>query len=1492
MKRLVRCLLAILLVQVYSPLLAQDVTFFSTDSQVFIEQIDSLLLNTKNKTYIEKTQVLMNKLKEPWIQGRFNKEEKDFIKAIAGKIYVQKLPNHPDLYNYISVIQLLAESKQPPASTLAWLKNAFDLVQKKPLHSFFEMITFTERFLSHKELKAKNGASWAAHDAQFRFETDSTLMIRFEKLDLVCASQRDSSIILNTSGLFNCSTGLWNGKNGRVDWWRFGYQPEEFCVQLSNYKINLNQAEYFADSVVFEGRNKFSNRLLGRFSDKVMSSPPNQRTSYPRFTSYLDNHLIENIFPDIDFQGRISIEGGTIYGQGSESENASLTFRLDGEAIAILRSTRFVIGADKLASEKVKANFMVEKDSIYHPELKMRFSNASRLLLLFRSANGVGEAPFSDSYHKLDLYFEALNWNIDADILTFSKLEGVSQESKGWLQSVNYFSDSEYQFMKGIDDIHPMILIDKYLKTFGYKNTVHLGAFSDYIKKPSEQVLSQFLRLASKGLIVYDPETTIGIVTDQFFNVLSSRAGKTDYDVIKIQSSTTGHKPNISYEFRSKNMTVNGVSTVILSDTQNVIIQPNSDLIVMKKNRDFSFSGEVQAGLFKFYAREGSFEYDKFQLNFAYIDSISFLVRTRETNKISDKQRFTKVRNVLANLTGNLNIDDPNNKSGLKKLSHFPIFESKGESYVYFDKKVTQGGLLKKDSFYYVVEPFIIDSLMSFSTDELKFEGYLTSAGIFPIFTEPLTVMEDYSLGFNHKTNEDGYRMYGDKAKYFDFIHLSDKGFFGNGRIDYLTSTVKSDTFSLYPDSVISFAHEFTMKEKNTVVEFPRGQADSISFRWLTDTNMVTLTTIKKPYIVFNNAIVEGNLTVSPEGMTGSGRISFSNAEIISDSIWFLSQSIFADTADFHLYTVEGKQEAFAALGYQAAIDFEARTGNFKFMGSDCQMSFPFNKYICSLDEADWVMDNDLLKLNNNKMQKKYDLDKLKIDQIIDLDLSGSDFVSTHPLQDSLSFFCLEADYDLVNYTINARHVKIIKVADAAIFPNDGLVTIGKNAGMDTLKSATIITDLKSRYHRITDALVTIESRKKFDATGKYTLIDMDHKPQEFVFQTITVDSLGQTVAYAEIYESQPVSLGNYFDLIGKITMNSTQQLLHFSGGFRINESCSPGIKPFIRFDANINPANVRIPVSKPTDILGNKLECGLYWGAVSDSYHAGFLQYPQSVGDKPVLEKSGILYYDDDSDSFKIEGIDGETNQGMLSMKTNRCIISGEGRFDFENNMQFVDMQTYGDFEYQMIPDSTRVRLFIALNFDFDKSVMSVMADSLNAANLKGVNLSEGNYISAVSQIVNQEEVNKVINDISLYGYPRKLPDELQKTIVISDVTMVYNHETNTFVSKGQIGIGNLYDASINKYVNGYVEFEKGKLSGGFKIYLQPNPEQWFYFDYKSGLLQAISSSNQFNTELMSIKQEKRIKIDKETGNQYEFVISTRRKAIEFLRSMQGEPE
>ena len=46
----------------------------------------------------------------------------------------------------------------------------------------------------------------------------------------------------------------------------------------------------------------------------------------------------------------------------------------------------------------------------------------------------------------------------------------------------------------------------------------------------------------------------------------------------------------------------------------------------------------------------------------------------------------------------------------------------------------------------------------------------------------------------------------------------------------------------------------------------------------------------------------------------------------------------------------------------------------------------------------------------------------------------------------------------------------------------------------------------------------------------------------------------------------------------------------------------------------------------------------------------------------------------------------------------------------------------------------------------------------------------------------------------------------QVKKTLFITDVKMKWVPEIKAFVSKGKIGIGNIYSTQINKYVNGYI--------------------------------------------------------------------------------------
>ena len=50
------------------------------------------------------------------------------------------------------------------------------------------------------------------------------------------------------------------------------------------------------------------------------------------------------------------------------------------------------------------------EDSIYHPDIKIKYNDRSQLFQATRQLEGVGQQPFIDSYHMVEMEVEAVEW--------------------------------------------------------------------------------------------------------------------------------------------------------------------------------------------------------------------------------------------------------------------------------------------------------------------------------------------------------------------------------------------------------------------------------------------------------------------------------------------------------------------------------------------------------------------------------------------------------------------------------------------------------------------------------------------------------------------------------------------------------------------------------------------------------------------------------------------------------------------------------------------------------------------------------------------------------------------------------------------------------------------------------------------------------------------------------------------------------------------------
>jgi hypothetical protein len=153
---------------------------------------------------------------------------------------------------------------------------------------------------------------------------------------------------------------------------------------------------------------------------------------------------------------------------------------------------------------------------------------------------------------------------------------------------------------------------------------------------------------------------------------------------------------------------------------------------------------------------------------------------------------------------------------------------------------------------------------------------------------------------------------------------------------------------------------------------------------------------------------------------------------------------------------------------------------------------------------------------------------------------------------------------------------------------------------------------------------------------------------------------------------------------------------------------------------------------------------------------------------------------------------------------------------------------------------------------------------------------------------MLGKEQADKLISQLNLYGSFKRFPSELEHTIVFSDLKLIWNTSTKSYTSDGKIGLSNIYKTQINKMVNGRIEFQKKRSGDILNIYLEIDANNWYYFNYQGGLMQAISSDTKFNEIIKALKPDKR-KLESEKGQKaYSFILSNERKKKDFLKKFE----
>ncbi len=1489
---------------------SQTIYKFSNRVDKFPSELEEFMSNNIDKTRKKELKDFIDNFTQFWSSDTLTENRKKEVISKANQMSVKRMRPFPHFQTYIEAIMDMGRTPIAAEMFDVWMSSLDPLLKQKSYTDFMTYLSKSTDLFSQRRIYNSATVVWEISDFSFDIDNSGKVPIyNFKTINLKCTTRKDSNIIFQTQGKLDIINGSWEGVGGRIDWRRANLDTAKVYANLKNYSVRLNSAKFFADSVTFYDQRRFGFPIQGYLSEKILTAPPPEPI-YPSFISYPKNLEIKEIFKDVDYRGGYSLKGAKIIGSGDKDQKAYFIFKRRGQRLIWAGAESFQILPDRINSDRVNVIIYLDQDSIYHPGLAMSYLDNKRLLQIYRMDEGLSTAPFYDSYHQLDLYTEAMFWKLDDDYIDLKMIQEEGSVSKAYFESLNYFSGARYDRMQGIDRINPVYSVQKFIEQQGY-NEFLVEDFARYIQMSPDDTKAMLMTLATQGFLIYDINEDYCIAKDRVGTYVKANRGLVDYDVIQF-NSTVRSIPNASINLFNHDLVIQGVNRVFLSDSQKVFIYPKNQRVVVKKNRDFTFDGKIIAGRFNLYAKECYFDYDKFMLKLPIIDSLTFKVMALTENEYGERPQMD-VKTAIEDLKGSILVDNPENKSGRKAYPEYPILNSETNSYVYYDKQSIFNGVYdRKKNFLYRLESFVIDSLDNFQTEGLEFEGRLLSAGIFPEINQPLKVQPDYSLGFVTETGPAGLNIYGSKGKYVDQISLSNKGLRGNGELRYLTSISKSDDFIFFPDSTIATLNSYLINERKTGIEYPSVMAENVKMHWQPYKDLMRVSDYKEgfPIMMYNNeADLNGNLYLTPNNLTGNGNITINDALMTSNLYKFKNYYYNADTCDFRLRRSQtdasglgglgsNELDAYSTSNFKARIDFKERKGEFEANGGQQKVDFPENMYYCFMDQFVWYMDKDETEFASTAKRPE-NFDKLTNKDKIDIDIEGSLFTSTHPAQDSLNFVATKAVFRASKYEIHAYGVEFVRVADAAVIPDKKELLIYRKADIEELTNAKVIANATTKYFELYNGTIKIEGRRSYHGRALYDFKDETGQVNNIYFTKVYVDTTGTSIGEGEIAETAGFTLSPAFDYYGATRMIANNPYLYFTGGTRIHYDCDTLPRQWIYFNAFVNPTQVAIPIaSELKNVTNNSLFAGIYQNQRgSDVFHAFFDPVPSSSRNA-IASATGFLVYDKISQEYRISTEDKlkqlNLPDNMLALSKKGCDLRAEGEINLGMNAGPVEMTGYGLARYFIPTDSAAFNLSIPLYFHFNEKALELMLNDLNSQMDAGaVNLDSRPFNIMLGQTFGNEEAEKLMTEIATQGGAfRRVPKELQKTILISDVEMKYHSKRRSYISTGKIGIAAIGKTQVNKYFDGKLEIENKGSYLEFRLVIDLGGDTYYFFDYNSssGNMLVFATNTEFMTAIDEAKPDDRKMKSKEEGKtiKYQYGKSTPVAYKKFIRSLE----
>ncbi len=1468
----------------------------SGDADQFMLQLKKMMTGSRNPQYIQ----AVNQIDSVWSGGMNTAQQKQFMELV--KTQVGRGQKAGPVMNLI-LRNVVAFAKNQPAALDGFLDMSRRAGVQTDGKGFQKILENSLVFASSGKLYSSNYNSLYLLDGNFSFRVDSTskqeankqaeqlaaeeswdspldtnlvispvstplpavtgAVMELSNATFAMVTAGDSVVFGPSTGMLSLELGVFVGADGKFTWASVG--EEGVYVVLGAYAFNIAQPKLVAENVTMHHDGKLISPILGKLEYRGVKKIKNQPSQYPRFVSNSTDARLKFGSPSLKYKGGFALIGSDMFSASLSGEPSQLQVSFKDKPAFMARSTKFQLMDSVFAAPLAYFSMPLGSDSLYHPGVAFKYNDLEGQLRLGRAEKTeYASLPYKDTYHKMDIWAQAMRWNLPKETVEFYRING-KEVVPITLESFDYFKKERFTAIAKEFGFQPLLLAANYTQT--EKKSAFLAEELAAKYKQNPKIMRRTLeRLQLEGYFLYNKATDEFAISKKGVLYILANLERTDYDNFRITSqyTSTEDMANASIYLPDTLLTVRGVSRFVISDSLNIYGVPADKKVVIGRNRSLSLNGQLVSANYQFRGQGLKFNYDQFFVDVTPKDSITFTPR----EKYVKGQKSEVGAHVKYENGGTFYLSDPKNKSGKQKGKGTPRIVVKDGMLVYFDQP-ERGEMVYPKEVFFKIPKIDMDGL---DQRDVIFDGTFNSNGILPPIKTILKSMPDNSLGFEYKMPVQDTKIYNGKAiaKFTDTLKLDNGGLQSKAVLKYLAAQMPAERIVLGADSVYATGTSASIKE-GTIGKgyFPAVDIKEYDMHWFPDADSMFITTKGKSFSLYQATTnLEGSLLLKSSGLYGNGVLRRADSEITSHDIKFNKEGFLANRSVFFINSQGEKAGKKLLTGNHVNIDFNSKTGIARFstdksgFDSDSSgMEIPTASYQTLIGTAVWDM--------NKKTILMKGLGETSV------------YTSTSADQEGLAFEGAEALYDIDKVSLNVKGVPFIRTADVKIIPPKGVVSIDEKGRISAMTNAHIEIDTLNTSHRLRDANIRIDSRNHFEGSATYQYITarqdtFNIKMQNFELREIepALDKRGRTdgkntapvkyytTARADITEQENLLLSPRIQFKGGINLVAYEPSLKLDGF----------VKPVIKFRKDFQSSWIKyqeepgemitIPVNPE---LKNEheipLTVGLHYNERRGMYMS-FLSPKESDGDDDIYLAKGALSYDEDAKAFKVQpppGADGLVDEAQALHFDDQ---SGEALFT--GPLKLVPspwLASSGIVTAQVDSSKFSMNSLLVLHMTALEPVLQPLATKIVE-----VNLEEQNSTGAdedPDQLHNKlvafigEKATTEFEKLSAAAYKPLFTASplLDAAIVLSNVNLQWSAAHQAYFSQGPIGVSHFGKNNINAQMEGALEIRRGIEGDEFSLYLEASPDVWYFFDYRFEELGVISSVMDFNDKMMSVK-------------------------------------